>query len=259
MFSDEKKLADFIIKNPWIIKEDLIFLGNEVSTHYDEDGRIDLLFKDGVGHFWVIELKRGVVTSSAVAQLVKYVGALANKHQMGKNDFNLVLIGETITSEVKSFCALFGIRAIEFGLVDELKLKIEGYVKNLEKQFQETPKKQENLEGRVPKITKKVQIRYKIVKLKDIQTAASDNLIEICDSGLLSSVFTEKRMELITELLKSKPSSIRELATILDRDVKNVFDDLMKLHKAQIVDFIENGKRRIPTVRKKTIIVKLGE
>jgi translation initiation factor 2 beta subunit (eIF-2beta)/eIF-5 len=259
MLTNESELAEFIIKNPWVINDDLEFIGKEASTHSDEDGRIDLLFKDKFSRYWIIELKKGLITSSAVSQLVKYVGALAQKYNLGREMFNLVLIGKNASSEVKSFCSLFGIRLTELGLVDELDTRIKIYIKNLEKQNEDLkrPKIVRVFKGRIePKPIPKIE--YKTIKLYDVQSAASDNFLEITNELLLPGIFTEKRIELINEILRSKPSSIRDLASALHRDTKNVFDDLRLLQEAKIIDILVNGKRRVPTLRKKTIIIKLG-
>ena len=43
-------------------------------------------------------------------------------------------------------------------------------------------------------------------------------------------MLTEKRIELIDAIMKYNPCSIRELAEEIDRDIKNVFNDLRILH-----------------------------
>ena len=71
-------------------------------------------------------------------------------------------------------------------------------------------------------------------------------------------MLTEKRIELMTAIIRYKPSSIRELADEIDRDIKNVFDDLKILQELDFVDFVCEGRRKRPIVKKKKIIIKLG-
>ena len=71
-------------------------------------------------------------------------------------------------------------------------------------------------------------------------------------------MLTEKRIELMNAIMKYNPCSIRELAEEIDRDIKNVFNDLRILHSLDLVDFIIEGKRKRPVIKKKKIIIKLG-
>lgn len=70
-------------------------------------------------------------------------------------------------------------------------------------------------------------------------------------------MLTQKRLELIRAIARYEPESIRELANILHRDIKNVFEDLMLLMKLDLVDFICEGRRKKPIVKKKVIVIRL--
>jgi len=69
---------------------------------------------------------------------------------------------------------------------------------------------------------------------------------------------TKKRVEMIKAIMEKHPASIRELANILDRDVKNVFDDLRLLNKMNIIDLTREGRCVKPVVKKKIVIIKFG-
>lgn len=71
-------------------------------------------------------------------------------------------------------------------------------------------------------------------------------------------VFTKKRMELVRSIMSNQPQSIRELANNVDRDVKNVFDDLKILQNVNIINFQDCGNCKKPVVSKKTIIFSLS-
>ena len=70
---------------------------------------------------------------------------------------------------------------------------------------------------------------------------------------------TKKRIELIRAVMQNQPGSIRELATIVDRDVKNVFDDLKILKKMRIVTLVKKGRCSKPRIRKKIIVFSFKE
>ena len=71
-------------------------------------------------------------------------------------------------------------------------------------------------------------------------------------------LFTKKRIELIKEIMRSNPKSIRELAMLVDRNIKNVFEDLKILHNFNIIDFQKIGKCKRPILKRKTIIFKFS-
>lgn len=73
----------------------------------------------------------------------------------------------------------------------------------------------------------------------------SDNFFEL---------FTQKRIEMIKAIMEHAPRSIRELAKIVRRDIKNVFDDLKLLDDFDIIDFVSDGRRKRPIVKKEVIV-----
>lgn len=83
-----------------------------------------------------------------------------------------------------------------------------------------------------------------------------DEDIEFVDpfSDDFFEIFTQKRMQLIRALMGSAPSSIRDLAKMLERDVKNVFGDLKLLNSRGLVDFKVEGKCKKPVLKKEVII-----
>jgi predicted transcriptional regulator len=66
---------------------------------------------------------------------------------------------------------------------------------------------------------------------------------------------TQKRVEMIKTIMAQEPNSIRELSRILDRNVKNVFEDLALLQKNQIVRLEGIGRTRKPIVVIKRIVL----
>ncbi len=72
-------------------------------------------------------------------------------------------------------------------------------------------------------------------------------------------IFTEKRMEMIKEIVNEDFKSIRALAEGLERDVKNVWEDLSLLNKFGLIEFEVSGRRKIPTVKRTRIVIKLRD
>jgi len=76
------------------------------------------------------------------------------------------------------------------------------------------------------------------------------------DSGLnMFDVLTEKRVQILRTIRKSEPCSIRELAKIVDRNISNVFEDLKLLDNFDLIDFIQDGRKKKPVIKHETIII----
>ncbi|MDD5417691.1 MAG: hypothetical protein PHW96_02265 [Candidatus Nanoarchaeia archaeon] len=67
-------------------------------------------------------------------------------------------------------------------------------------------------------------------------------------------VFTQKRMELLREIRTHHPSSIRELAKFVDRDIKNVFTDLQMLNSCKMIEFVNEGRSKKPVLKTQTVV-----
>jgi len=59
-------------------------------------------------------------------------------------------------------------------------------------------------------------------------------------------VLTERRLEILKMIRDRKPSSVYELAKMLDRDLKNVLQDLSYLRELGIVAITETGFKKVP-------------
>ena len=70
--------------------------------------------------------------------------------------------------------------------------------------------------------------------------------ISFSSAAQLFSVFTAKRWELIEQLQKTGPSSIRGLTRALGRDVRRVHDDVAVLIDWFIIERDETGKVFVP-------------
>ena len=83
-----------------------------------------------------------------------------------------------------------------------------------------------------------------------------DKSIHILPKEVAREVLTEKRMEVITILREKEISSKRGLARELDRDIKNVSNDLDVLWKHSVIDY-EDGKgtSKVPVLAADEIIV----
>jgi len=65
---------------------------------------------------------------------------------------------------------------------------------------------------------------------------------------------TQKRIEILKTIAMTHPSSIRALSRILERNVKNVFEDLLLLERNNFISFEEEGKSKKPVIIVKRIV-----
>ncbi|WP_273837078.1 helix-turn-helix domain-containing protein [Halococcus sp. PRR34] len=68
------------------------------------------------------------------------------------------------------------------------------------------------------------------------------------DVDTATAVFTDSTLGLLRALNVHEPSSIREAARLVDRDKKNVYDQLRKLAAYGVVEFVEEGNAKRPIV-----------
>ena len=70
-----------------------------------------------------------------------------------------------------------------------------------------------------------------------------------------SSLFSERRLELLREIMRREFESIRKLAEELNRDVKNVWQDLSLFEKHGLIEFECHGRRKVPRLKSKKIVI----
>jgi len=68
------------------------------------------------------------------------------------------------------------------------------------------------------------------------------------DVDTATAVFTDSTLALLRALNVNEPASIREAARLVDRDKKNVYDQLRKLAAYGVVEFVEEGNAKRPVV-----------
>ena len=67
------------------------------------------------------------------------------------------------------------------------------------------------------------------------------------------SVLGETRVEILDYLQKNRVESIKELASALSRDYKNIYYDLTVMRKMELISLVKKGKERVPVSRVKRI------
>lgn len=61
-------------------------------------------------------------------------------------------------------------------------------------------------------------------------------------------VVRPKNLELLRTIVRHEPASIRETARLVDRDVRQVYDNLDELEELNLIRFEQEGRSKKPTV-----------
>jgi len=84
---------------------------------------------------------------------------------------------------------------------------------------------------------------FKAIK-KPSKKYSGMEIISFPDFETLGRIITGARLELLNAIRIGKPKSIQELARIVDRNFKNVHQDVKLLAEFGLIEIVENGPRR---------------
>lgn len=73
----------------------------------------------------------------------------------------------------------------------------------------------------------------------------------------LMETVTPRVLDLIEAIRRNEPASINETARVVDRDVKNVHEELSRLAQLGIIVFEEDGQRKRPVVWFDELVINL--
>ncbi len=85
-----------------------------------------------------------------------------------------------------------------------------------------------------------------------------DNAV-ILDTSILVEIFTKKRMELVRFINQFKPQSVQELAVMTKRKKQAVDRDLKILERHDLLVLEKDGRKVVPKVERKFLVIGLGE
>lgn len=83
------------------------------------------------------------------------------------------------------------------------------------------------------------------------------HVVNFEDRSRLRQLLTERRMELLEDVMEQQPESIRALADRLGRDVHDVHDDLQLLAEYAIIHFEADGRAKKPYVPYDTVRIEV--
>ena len=72
--------------------------------------------------------------------------------------------------------------------------------------------------------------------------------LSLPDEQSLSRLFSPTNLELIRVIAEHEPESMRETATLVDRDIKDVHRNLRELERLGLIEFERDGRAKRPVV-----------
>lgn len=89
------------------------------------------------------------------------------------------------------------------------------------------------------------------------QGDAVPHVVNFQDASRLQRILTPRRLDVVRSLMDAPAASMRDLAARLDRDVRQVHDDLQLLSEYRIVHFHEDGGAKQPYVPYDTVRIEV--
>lgn len=90
--------------------------------------------------------------------------------------------------------------------------------------------------------------------LDDVRSLEADGevddeyVLSLPDEAALERVLSAKNLELVRAIATEEPGSVRELARLVDRDIKNVSTAVHRLEELGLVELVDDGRAKRPTV-----------
>lgn len=80
------------------------------------------------------------------------------------------------------------------------------------------------------------------------ETVDRPSVLSLPDKAAVARVFSETTLTLLQTIAAEQPASVRETARLVDRDVKDVSQQLNELAELGVVEFESNGRAKRPIV-----------
>jgi predicted transcriptional regulator len=100
-------------------------------------------------------------------------------------------------------------------------------------------------------------VRSAIAALDDGESIDPSPTISFTSYDELMGTFTPRTLDLIETIRREEPASINETARVVDRDVKNVHEELSRLARLGVIYFEKDGQSKRPVVWFDELVINL--
>jgi len=92
------------------------------------------------------------------------------------------------------------------------------------------------------------EVRDKLAAIEEGEDIEEPHVLSLPDEQALSRVLSPANLELIRAISTSEPSSMREAARLVERDIKEVSRNLNELAELGVIRFETEGRSKRPVV-----------
>ena len=80
--------------------------------------------------------------------------------------------------------------------------------------------------------------------LKGKTVDKKENVIICSDVKVAEKLFSAPRLNILMTIISKEPASIKKLAEYMEKDFKNIYNDVMFLSDLGIIELVEHGKQK---------------
>jgi len=97
--------------------------------------------------------------------------------------------------------------------------------------------------------------RAAIERLDRGESVTDPDTLSFASIAQLFETFTPRTMELVGAIADDHPTGIRETARLVERDVKNVHDELTTLERLGVIRFEQTGRSKQPILPYEEVVI----
>jgi len=94
-------------------------------------------------------------------------------------------------------------------------------------------------------------------RLEAGETVDEPDTFSVPDVETLFKTFTPQTMQLLETISEADPASIRETARLVDRDIKNVHEEVSELERLGVIKLEQDGRTKRPIFSYDEIVISL--
>lgn len=109
----------------------------------------------------------------------------------------------------------------------------------------------------LPAVRKRTDDALERALAGDVPESDAPRRLSFETTDQLARVFSPRAIDLLRSVARNEPASMREAARLVDRDIKQVSENLERLSRYGVVEFREDGRAKRPVVPYDEIDIRL--
>ncbi len=101
----------------------------------------------------------------------------------------------------------------------------------------------------------RAETREAIAAMERGESVADKHVLDLETEADLARLVSETNLELLRTIAQQSPQSMRETATLVERDFKEVHRNLRELAEFGVIEFEEDGRAKRPVIRFDELVI----